>query len=219
MMRKLWRYIKWFLLSFLGILLIYLLAALIGSLWSTRPMVQNCAEKQYELYVTTAGVHLDLVLPVEQLPPHLIHPSYFTDSTTHVAFGWGECTFFLETPNWSDLTLQNGARALLVNSESLVHIVRYRRPMPSWKRVEVCEESLAALFEYLDQSFRKNEQGDWTEVPSTGYPRSHFFYEANGQYNAINTCNAWLGEALKAAQVKTGRWSPFTYGILWHLDD
>ena len=218
-MRKLWRYTKWFLFGLFGLLLLYIAAAFIGSVWPTSPEVQNCPEQEHELFVTTNGIHLDIVLPIEEIPPHLVHPSYITDSTTHVAFGWGERTFFLETPTWGDLTFRNGARALLVSSESLMHIVRYRRPMESWQRVEICTEALQALLLYLDQSFSKNGQDEWTEVPSTGYPSNHFFYESNGQYHAINTCNTWIGDALKAAEVKTGRWSPLTYGILWHLKD
>lgn len=218
-MRTFWRYFKWFLLGVLSLLFLYTIAALIGSLWATTPQAASCEAKRHEVFITTGGIHLEVVVPVEDIPDHLFHPSLQNDTTTHIAYGWGERNFYLETPTWDDLTLENGAKALLVSSEPLMHVTRHFKPQDSWIRLELCEEALHSLFQYLEASFRKNDRQAWTEVPSEGYTRHDFFYEANGQYHAINTCNTWLNNALKAANVKTARWSPMTYGILWHLED
>ncbi len=218
-MRTFWRYFKWLLLGILGLILLYIIVALIGSLWTTNPKAEACDQKTHEVFITTGGIHLDIVVPVKDLPANLIHTSFQNDTTTHVAYGWGERNFYLETPTWGDLTFENGAKALLVSSEPIMHITRYFKPRDAWKRLELCEEAMNSLFQYLDESFRKGTNQDWTEIASEGYSRHDFFYEAHGQYHAINTCNTWLNNALKAADVKTAPWSPLTYGILWHLDE
>jgi hypothetical protein len=44
------------------------------------------------------------------------------------------------------------------------------------------------------------------------------FYEANGPYSAFYTCNSWTGEALRAAGVKTGLWTPLSQSVMWRVD-
>jgi len=216
-MKILWRSTKWISLTLLGVILLYGLLALVLSLWSTNPPMKDCSMDKV-VYVTSTGIHLDVVIPVEDLPERLLHESYRSSSLKYAAFGWGERDFYLETPTWADLTFSNGAQALLVNSEPIMHITRYEKARSGWKEVKLCEEALQKLFVYIDDSFRKTEDEDWLAIAAAGYTDHDFFYEAMGQYNAINTCNTWLNNALKAAEVKTSRWSPMTYGILYHLE-
>ena len=124
---QLWWYIKRLLLGLLGVFLLYILAAFVGSVWATKPTAKKCDHHPYEAFVTTNGIHLDIVIPLTYLPEQLIHPSYFHDSITHVAFGWGERDFYLTTPTWEDLTVGAAAQALLVSSESLMHVRRYQK--------------------------------------------------------------------------------------------
>ncbi len=213
----LWRFAKWFLFSLLAMLLSYGVLAMVFSLWSTNPPKQTCSQDK-QIYITTLGIHLDIVVPIDQVPAFLLHDAYINDSTTHLAFGWGERNFYLETPTWGDLTLGNAARALLINSEPVMHITRYRKVKNDWKPLKLCEEAEQALFRYIEDSFRKTTEQAWTEISSEGYSRHDFFFEATGRYNAINTCNTWLNNGMKSAGVKTSRWSPLTYGILYHLN-
>jgi uncharacterized protein (TIGR02117 family) len=48
-----------------------------------------------------------------------------------------------------------------------------------------------------------------------GYGPYDAFYEARGRYSARRTCNAWTGEALAAAGVRVGWWTPFPETVLW----
>lgn len=217
MMKIFWRSTKWISLTLLGAVLLYGLLALVLSLWSTNPPIGDCP-KDKVVYVTSTGIHLDVVIPAEELPERLLHASFQDSTTTHVAYGWGERNFYLETPTWADLTFSNGAQALLVNSEPIMHITRYENEGRGWKKVALCEDALQKLMAYIEGSFRTSADGAWQEIVAAGYTPNDFFYEATGQYNAINTCNTWLNNALKAAEVKTSRWSPTTHGILYHLE-
>ena len=40
------------------------------------------------------------------------------------------------------------------------------------------------------------------------------FYDATGRYSAVRTCNEWVGEGLRRAGVRVGRWTPFPVTVL-----
>ena len=50
-----------------------------------------------------------------------------------------------------------------------------------------------------------------------GYNSNDAFYEANGGYSAIMTCNEWTGRALRAAGVRMGLWTPIEQSVMWRL--
>ena len=50
-----------------------------------------------------------------------------------------------------------------------------------------------------------------------GYDVYDAFYEANGRYSATHTCNSWTGNALAAAGVRMGWWTPFPWTVTWWL--
>ena len=65
-----------YLLCFLGgVLFLYLLAALLLSLIPTRPAHAEC-QNANNVFITTNGVHLDLILPRELIPDPLLHQLY-----------------------------------------------------------------------------------------------------------------------------------------------
>ena len=61
-------------------------------------------------------------------------------------------------------------------------------------------------------------EGRTMPVLGRGYRDNDIFYEANGGYSAILTCNEWTGRALRAAGVRTGLWTPLEQSIMWRLD-
>ena len=55
-------------------------------------------------------------------------------------------------------------------------------------------------------------------IPGKSYGPTDHFYEGTGKYHAFNTCNMWTNRVLKETGVRTAAWSPFTEGILYHLE-
>ena len=51
-----------------------------------------------------------------------------------------------------------------------------------------------------------------------GYNDWDMFYEANGGYSFVLTCNEWTGRALRHAGIRTGLWTPLEQSIMWRLD-
>jgi hypothetical protein len=50
-----------------------------------------------------------------------------------------------------------------------------------------------------------------------GYGPRDIFYAANGRYTAIDTCNQWTGQALRAGGAPVAAWTPFSFLVLWNL--
>ena len=48
-----------------------------------------------------------------------------------------------------------------------------------------------------------------------GYFGSDAFYEGEGPFNFVQTCNQWVAGRLRIAGVETSLWSPFSKGLPW----
>jgi uncharacterized protein (TIGR02117 family) len=78
---------------------------------------------------------------------------------------------------------------------------------PHTRSVMLSPEEYRRLAAYVRATFG--------EGPSVhGYGGHDAFYDARGGYSAVNTCNQWTAGALRAAGVKMGAWTPFTFGVM-----
>ena len=64
---------------------------------------------------------------------------------------------------------------------------------------------------------RLDAQGRTIPLIGRGYSVNDAFYEANGGYSFIMTCNEWTGRALRAAGVRMGLWTPVEQSVMWRL--
>ncbi|MEN0045609.1 MAG: DUF2459 domain-containing protein [Bacteroidota bacterium] len=214
--RKIFRSIGKILLSLLGLILLYFLLALLLSHIPTNTQKLNC-ETKYQLYASTNGIHADLILPIEQLSPVFREQLNVKPTTAYIGFGWGDKKFYLETPTWSDLKFSTAMQAMFWKSETAMHITYYTRASRNWKSLEICKNQNEDLNQFIIDSFEQQEDESfiWT---SEGYGHYDEFYEANGSYSCLKTCNVWVNQALKQAEVKTPVWSPFDKGILRYFE-
>jgi uncharacterized protein (TIGR02117 family) len=204
--------------------LLYMLAALVGGL-----VPANAGWKQPRrgimIFVETNGVHTWIVMPAVRpemdwrwLAParDIKQPSLAGD---HVAIGYGNRDFYLNTPAWKDLTLRRALGAAFGNGPSLIHVYHERDPAPRADRrpIILTSAQYRHLAAYVAGSFAIG--ADLRTIPLTGrgYGASDVFYEARGRYNLFNTCNEWSGAALRKAGVRTGVWTPFSQSIMWRL--
>lgn len=196
--------------------LVYLLFSVLLSLLTTRPAPVACTEKQ-EVYISTNGVHLEIIFPTSQLQDSLFVALQVPSGVEYVSFGWGDKQFYLQTPTWDQLTLSTALKAAFLRSETALHVTRHYDRGSSWRPLRLCDRQVDSLRTYIWQSFQQDTQGQLLEIPNAGYTRHDFFYEATGNYTLFHTCNNWVNIALKKASVKTALWSPFDLGVLYHL--
>jgi len=178
----------------------------------------NCAADK-EIYITTNGVHLDIILPVENVEPEFLSKLEILPGTKYVSFGWGDKEFYINTPEWKDLTFKTAFKALFLKSETAMHITCYSTSYSSWRNIKICSSQLDLLNKTIENSFSKNENGSFKKLAVPGYYESDFFYDATGYFSLFKTCNVWVNNALKEARIQTSIWSPFEFGVLYHLPE
>ncbi len=209
--------------SFIGIVVVYLVAAVI---LSAIPVNRTSDVKgKIEVYLLSNGVHTDLVVPYRN---HLkdwsaeVKPEHFSlpDTTyRYLAFGWGDKAFYLETPNWSDLKVQTAFNAAFGLGPSAVHTTFFRSLIENEDciKLRLSEEQYLKLVRFIEDTFDRGKTGETVQINTNGLYGPHdAFYKANGRYNLFKTCNTWTNQGLKVSGQKACLWTPFDKGIFWH---
>ncbi|MFT2008986.1 TIGR02117 family protein [Pontibacter sp. 13R65] len=202
----------------------FVLGFLLSSIPVNRSFAQT-TESKIEIFVTSNGVHTDLIVPVatpyidwrRKLP--LQHFASADSSFTHIGFGWGDRRFYMETPEWSDLKLGVALSSALWPTRTAMHVEYIRSsllPNDRQRPVLLTEAQYLDLIRFIDSSFQKQE-GQYLLIANSGYSGYDNFYEAHGKFYATKNCNSWVNKGLKAAGVKTAWWAHFPYAIMRHL--
>jgi uncharacterized protein (TIGR02117 family) len=199
---------------FLLMLAFYFLVALAGLIPVNNDF--EPAADGVEIMVSSTAIHADLILPIRNdtvdWRPHLPASDFTGDvrGATHVAFGWGNKEFFVDTPTWADLKAGTVFRALFSPSATCIHVNMWNdNAIPAEARkTRISNEQYHRLVEHVLGSFRRDEGGRFLLLQGGAYGTNDAFYDAHGSYHAFNTCNCWVGRGLKAAGVRTGWFTP-----------
>ena len=219
--------LKWigrFLIFFILFICIYLFCSFI------LPKIKvNTEYKQastgVEIFIKSNGVHTDFVVPVKTSEMNWYN--HFPASTfesvdtnyQYISMGWGDKGFFLNTPTWADLKFSTAFKAAFFLSSTAMHVT-YIRNKPDTnelcKKIVLSQSEYKILVDYIKSSFEtlKNKP---QLINHVGYSEQDNFYEANGTYSFLKTCNVWTGQGLKKVGVKIGIWTPFHRSIIEEL--
>lgn len=211
------------LLLLLPFVIYFSTAWLLGSIAVNRDFVAPA--EGVEIAIWSNGVHTDFVVPAQHAA--MDWRPWFPDSdfeavprsTTHVAFGWGDKGFFLEVPQWKDLTFEVAINALLLDGDAAMHVTLLGGiPVGDGvRRFRVSEDQYRLLVSHLVNSFQLGSDGRPIHLGAPGYFEIDTFYEATGHYGPVTTCNEWTGVGLREAGVRTGVWTPFEPLVMKHL--
>ena len=212
--------------AILAVPLAYFLAAFLLSVVPANAGWRE-PEQGITFYLRTNGVHTWIVMPkvtpiIDWRPyapaAHLADPRY--GAADHVAFGYGNREFYLNTPTWADLSPRTAALALFGSGPSLLHVEHDHQPQEDeWtQRLTITPGQYRRLADYIRRRFQLDERGRTMPLIGRGYNDWDMFYEANGGYSFVMTCNEWTGRALRHAGIRTGLWTPFAQSIMWRLD-
>ncbi|MER2995980.1 TIGR02117 family protein [Pontibacter populi] len=214
------------LLYSLGILV--LLTIVLVLVFSILPVNNGFAQTQQEdhieIYIASNGIHTDLILPVAT--PYidwrdniaLQHFAGADSSFTHIGFGWGDRRFYMETPEWSDLSLEVALSAMFWPTPSAMHVEYIRRPLTPNKHqrpIRVTPEQYKKLVTYIYSSFQSRDD-NFLLIPGKGYSSTDNFYEAREKFYFPKNCNNWVNGGLKAAGLKAAFFAPFPYAVMRH---
>jgi uncharacterized protein (TIGR02117 family) len=189
----------------------------------------RAADDGVTVWLTTNGVHAGLAMPARHplmdwaalFPPvHNAHASDI-DGDAYVTVGWGDRTFFLDVPQWSDLRTSTALKAITGRDGAAMH-VEYGPP-PTHDataiRLTMTREAYARLVAYVRRSVTVDAAGASVWIPGHHYDTNDAFYEADGRYSLFVTCNQWTRDALAASGVRVPVWSPFDKALFWQLRD
>lgn len=209
------KYIGRAVLGLFGFILLYFILAFLLSVIPKNAELVDCAEKE-TVYLISNGIHLDIILNRNQIDAALLKALKIPATVKYVAFGWGDKGFYLQTKTWNDLKMSTLVKALFLKSESAMHVTSYYYKSENFVPLSLCPIQIEVLKTHIETSFIKTKAEKIIEI-GEGYGKNDHFYEAEGSYNAIKTCNEWVNIGLKKANVKTSVWSPFDKGIFYHV--
>lgn len=193
--------------------------------WGWRPSPETCA---VTIYVSGDGFHTNLTIPVQteafqwgaQLPLSQLGQEQREDYQ-YLSLGWGDRQFYLNEPHRQALDLDIALRALLIPTDTVVH-VQGHTALPQAKgsyrieAVQLSEAGYLRLVDYLVATFATNRQGQPILIRQS-HRRASSFYAAMEHYGFWRTCNDWLAEALRQAGARTPLWSGLAGSVFQHL--
>ena len=208
------------LLAFAALIILYLGAALAGSLLPANAGWKAPREGVL-IYVYTNGVHTGLILPKNNAMKdwrRLVKADHLADrrygASSHLLFGWGERRFYLGTPTWAELNPLVAGGALIYGSRTLLHVdhIHNPRPGPEMRPLRISTAQYEKLVRGIENQFQLDSRGQ--AQPLRGYGRDDVFYESGGHYDLFRTCNAWTGNQLRSIGVRVGYWTPFSQSVM-----
>lgn len=185
-------------------------------------------KKDITVYVLSNDVHTDIVLPIRnelqdwtEIFP--IENNKGKDMNQQfVSIGWGDKGFYLNTPEWKDLTLKTALVAGLGIGETALHVTYYKNMVEDdlCYKVQIDSNQYKILKTYVVNSLDLGKDGKPILIETDAqYGPDDAFYEAKGAYSLFYSCNTWTNAALKKSGMPSGLWTVFDKGILRHYRD
>lgn len=212
MMKQVSKILLKFLLAIISLFLLYGFAAILLSAFGTNRA--DSGNNSQTIFLTTNGVHLDIIIAKEDLDENLLIGLAHSSHENYFAFGWGDEDFYLNTPNWSDLSFKTAFKAVFLKGQSLVHLTRYQQPQADWVAVSLSPEELHRVNQLLFESFQTDSLGNKMLLVGKGYTYYDDFYKAKGSYSLFKTCNTWANAIFKKSGLKACLWTPFDFPLL-----
>ena len=215
---------KWFSILLFSYLFIYFVLSFILSRITVEG--QNDRKSIIKIYLMKSGVHTDFVLPIKN---NVIDWSKefprsntgFNDSTTKlIAIGWGDKNFYMNTPEWADLTVKTAVSAMTGLGASAIHATYHYEILSDRPVIQMylSKKQYRELVHYIRKQLVRNKHGNTVYLPAKNkkvVSGNDAFYAANNRYSMILTCNSWINHGLKACHKRSCLWTPFAGGIFY----
>ena len=180
-----------------------------------------------EIFVVSNPIHAEIVLPIKTTTidwrDRFAADCFLGDTrgASHVAIGWGDRGFFIDTPTWSDMRVSTAAKALFWPSESCMHVTCTNAEYldDDARAVRISTAQYERLVEFINGSFQRGPDGSNRRIEGARYGANDAFFGARGKYHCFNTCNCWAGRALKSCSVRTGWFTPLPKTVFLYLPD
>jgi len=157
--------------------------------------------KQFTIYIVNNNLHTGIIVPVNSESLHIINALKYFRDYDKTDFGWGEEDVYQSPVD----TFCMDAKAILLVNSSVVRIEGHNESIESiikWSdftvKFSLAPEQFKLLCAYINDSFLKDSTGDYVITSRKSSGRIIFFRSVHN-YHLFNTCNTWIGNALKYA--------------------
>lgn len=214
---------------FVLVLILYIFIAAVFFGVSRLDRRTTSPDQSITIYLVADDFHADVLIPIQPMDPawdYLLAPSNFSlprQQIKMLSFGWGSREFYLNMREWNQLSLNLSLKAVAFD-DSVMHVTAYRSNGVRADHYMVTphkinQDGYQKLLAFIHKSHRLGHAGNAIHIPDKGYGVDDTFFVANGQYNPIQTCNQWTGEAFRQAGVAVPLWTPFSHGLkFWKRD-
>jgi uncharacterized protein (TIGR02117 family) len=210
-----------FLAVVVSCIILYLIIALILTFIPENSSFKE-SKKGTAIYVSSNGVHIDLILPSKCKFCGWTHQLDENNSYNYLAFGWGDRDFYMNTPAWSDLKIATALKAAFIPTRTVIQVYGLKKTpsiSKNTRKINLSDKQLEVLSNYIYHTFQLNDEEKvvelFPEIVESGFYK---YYKAKGNYSLLFTCNNWVNRGLKKAGVKNAVWAPFDKSVLYHLN-
>lgn len=178
-------------------------------------------ETSNTIYITTNGVHTSVVLPLNDLLDFIDLADFSGyQGQQYLIIGWGDKDFYMNVPQWSDLTLKTALTSTFIPTDSALHISLLAEPayLSEYNSYQLSNAQYQTLLSAIKDSAVISDNR-FVVYPNKGYSSTDNFYQANGNYHLFNTCNSWTNRVMAAADLPHSLWTPFSFGVMRNKAD
>lgn len=173
------------------------------------------------IYLLSNGVHCDIILPIrndiKDWTTDFPVRSEMPYLPKYIGFGFGDRDFYINTPEWSDLTMKTAFTSLFLKTASAMHVDFYGmlKTGPRCRYITISPKQYRMIIAFIENSFQRDKEGSFILIPDVQYGLYDRFYEARPTFHLFNTCNTWTNQCLTESGLKACLWTPFERGILY----
>lgn len=215
-------------LALIAVPVLYVLAGFVGAV--TPGAVAPIKGAPTEVIGLARGpIHYDILLP---LTPEVRAAFGFAKAqglpmdhakAEWLVIGWGASGFYTSVGAYGDIT-PSVAWAAATGDDAVLRLdlAGDVSGIDRLTWVAVSAAQIAALGDVVLASFARGTAGEVQAIPPAPWGQTHVFYRATGAFHLLHTCNAWVGEVLRAAGIAQGIWTPTTQALSlslwWHRE-
>ncbi|MGK7397571.1 MAG: DUF2459 domain-containing protein [Candidatus Cyclobacteriaceae bacterium M3_2C_046] len=160
-------------------------------------------KEQHTIYVASISWHTGLLIPGEALPDSIWPGRTNFSQFEYLEIGWGDRDFY-QHPKFN---LWFAAKAIFWPTKTALHVFPLKDEAISMNylgkvvQLQVTDEELRALADFVLSSFQYTEQGKLIPLKDGIYANSQFFAGAKKYFFPKNS-NVWAAKSLKKAGFK-----------------
>ncbi len=191
-------------------------------LWCGARKGEPLEEGGVPIYIADYGFHTAVYLQVSAFasnsdPKAQTIAKRYADAQM-LEIGWGDREFYMVMGGFENFELSTGIKAFFMPTPSVMQIVPIYDEVPvylgdiDWLKLELSENSLDAIIKQLMTGMKNSDS-----IAPSRYGSGHF-YDGNGKYTFINTCNHFMSRALRAGGIASSPiLSNHSTPLLWEL--